>query len=81
MREDGPSTYTGVDALFQMEFKVDTKDDLGDEEEHEDGGEGGVNIRCELAAAMGVAEKVTQDGQEGAEGLEGDVPARADDLL
>ncbi len=53
---------------------------MDEEEEHEDGGEGGVDVGGELAATVGVAEEVACDGEDGTEGLEGDVEAGADDL-
>lgn len=53
---------------------------MDEEEEHEDGGERGVNVGGELAATVGVAEEVACDGEDGTEGLEGDVEAGADDL-
>lgn len=39
-----------------------------------------MNVRGELAAAVGMAKDVSTEGKEGAEGLEGNVPAGADDL-
>ncbi|KAI4131149.1 MAG: hypothetical protein LQ338_001354 [Usnochroma carphineum] len=80
VEEDEVAAYATVDAPFEMEFEVDAQNDLGDEEEGEDGGERGVDVWGELAAAMDVAEDVAEEGEERAESLEGDVPARADDL-
>lgn len=39
-----------------------------------------MGILAELAAFVGVAEEIAQDGDDGSDDLEGDVPARADDL-
>ncbi|KAL8725057.1 MAG: hypothetical protein Q9166_007588 [cf. Caloplaca sp. 2 TL-2023] len=57
-----------------------TEEDLDEEEEYKDSSEGGVDVRCEFAAAVGVAEEVAEDGEEGAEGLGRDVPPGTDDL-
>lgn len=72
--------YTTVNAFLEMEFQIDAEDDLSDEHEHENRGEGGVNIRRELASAVGVAEEVADYGEDGTEGLEGNVPTGADNL-
>ncbi len=53
---------------------------MSDEHEHENRGEGGVNVRRELASAVGVAEEVADYGEDGTEGLEGNVPTGADNL-
>jgi len=39
-----------------------------------------VNVRRELASAVGVAEEVADYGEDGTEGLEGNVPTGADNL-
>ena len=39
-----------------------------------------MDVGCELTPAVLVAEEVAYYGEDGAEGLEGDVPAGADDL-
>ena len=40
-----------------------------------------MDVWGELAAAVRVAEDVATESEEGTEGLEGNVPAGADDLL
>lgn len=40
-----------------------------------------MDVRCELAPAVAVAEEVAYDCEDGAEGLDRDVPAGADDLV
>ena len=69
-----------MDALLKVEFQVDAEDDLRYQHEHEDRGEGGVDVWCELAAAMGVAKEVTDDCEYDAEDLERDMESGADDL-
>lgn len=39
-----------------------------------------MDVRRELTSTVGVAEKVADNGEDGTEGLEGNVPAGADDL-
>ena len=80
MREHHVSPYASVDALFEVQLQVDSECDLGEEHEHEGRGEGGVDVGCELAAAVSVAEEVSDDGEKGAEDLDGDVETGADDL-
>lgn len=69
-----------MDAHLKVELQVDAEDDLRCKHKHEDRGEGGVNVRCELAAAMGVAEEVSDDCEYDAEDLERDMESRTDDL-
>lgn len=63
-----------------MQLQIETQHDLGDEEEHQPVRERGVDVRAELAASVGVTEEVGHDGDDGSDDLNGDVPARADDL-
>lgn len=39
-----------------------------------------MDVLCELAAFMGVAHEVSEDCDDGGYDLDGDMPARADDL-
>lgn len=39
-----------------------------------------MDVGCELAAAVGVAEEIADDGEDGTEGLDRDVPTGASDL-
>ena len=48
---------------------------MGEKEEHEGCGEGGVDVRCKLTSAVSVSEEVPGQGEDSAEGLEGDVQA------
>ena len=72
--------YLPVDTLFEMEFQVDTHGDLRDQHEHDIGNELGVNVLSELSALVLVAEEVSDDGEEGADCLYGNVPFRPDYL-
>lgn len=56
--EDGISAHAGVDPFFQMEFEIDTHNDLEEEHRHEGEGEFGVYIGCELPSAVGMTEEV-----------------------
>ena len=69
-----------VDTLFEVQFQVNAHDDLRGEHHHEGDGEGAVDVGGELAPFVRVAEEVAEDGEGDAEGLEGDVEARAGDL-
>ena len=71
--EDDVAAYLPIYATLEVQFEVDAEADLGDEEEGEDVSEGGVDVGGELTAAVSVAEEVTDDGEDGAESLEGDV--------
>ena len=64
----------------EVEFEIETQEDLDGESEVDNRGEGGMHVVRELAAFVLVAKEVPSDGQEGAEDLEGNVPARAGDL-
>lgn len=70
-----------MNALFEVQFQVYAKDDLEEESEHEESGEGGMDIGGELAALVSVAEEVAEDGEDSTEGLERDVPPGTDDLV
>ena len=63
-----------------MQLQIDTEGDLYGEHEHEHGGHGGVHIGSELSTAVGVAEEVAGDGEDGAHCLERDVPSGTHDL-
>ncbi len=39
-----------------------------------------MNVGCELTAAVGMAQKVTDNGSDGAEDLHRDMPSRPDNL-
>lgn len=80
MAEKDTAAHFAVDALGEVEAEVGAHDDLGDEHEHEPVGEFGVHVGSELAAFVGVAEEVAYDCYDGAEDLDGDMPAVADDL-
>ncbi len=69
-----------MDAFLEVEFEINAEYDLSDEHEQKHRGEGGVNIRRELATAVGVTEEVAHYCEDGTEDLEGDMPSGADDL-
>ena len=70
-----------VYALFEVELQVDAHDDLGDQYEHNDRDEFGVDIVLgELAALMSVTQEVADDGKDGTGDLHGNVPFGADYL-
>lgn len=57
-----------------MQFQVDPNRDLNDKHEHEGACEGGVNVRSELATLVSVAEKPSDNGDNGSQGLDRNVP-------
>lgn len=76
-KDPADSTLSG---LLEVQLEIEAQHDLRDQQEHQPVRERGVGILAELAALVGVAEEVGQDGDDGSDDLEGDVPARADDL-
>lgn len=78
--ENYVAPYASMDAFLEVEFEVYAEYDLSDEHEHEDRGEGSVNVRRELATAVAVAQKVAHYCEYGTKGLKGDMPSGADDL-
>ena len=69
-----------MNAFFEMEFQVYSKDHLKSEHGSEGDGEGGVNVRSELPAFVCVAKKPSHDGKHHTCDLERDVPSRTDNL-
>ena len=74
-------SYLAVYALFEVELQVDAHDDLGDQNEHDDRDEFGVDVVLgELAALMSMTQEVADDGKDGARDLYGNVPFGANYL-
>jgi hypothetical protein len=70
-----------VYALFEVELQVDAHDDLGDQNEHNDRNEFGVDVVLgELAALMSVPQEVADDGKNRTRDLYGNMPFGADYL-
>lgn len=63
MGKDEVPAYAAMDALFEVQFQVYAEDDLGDKDEGEECGEAGVDVGGELAAFVGVAENVAEEGK------------------
>lgn len=78
MRHDHISAYPPMHTLLEMKPQVNTQHDLRNEHQHQPIRKRGVSVDIELAPAVGVAEEVAHDGEDDAEGLDGDVPAGAD---
>lgn len=77
MHLDYDVAYLPVDALFQVEFQVDAHDNLAKQHEHDDGYKCRVDVVWgKLAAAVLVTEEVADDGEDGADALDWDVPFR-----
>ena len=74
----GPNA--NVQAAGEVQLEVDTYEDLRGKHEAQGGSEGGVDVGRELSAFVFVAEKVGEEGEAGAEDLEGDMEAGAGDL-
>lgn len=79
VRENEVTANAAVEALFKMQSKIDAQDDLDNEDEHEDRGKGSMDIGCELAATVSVAEEIPDDSEDGAEALDRNMPAGASD--
>lgn len=58
-----------------MQFQIDTQHDLREQQEHKERRKRGVDVLRELAAFMGVSEEVGDNGDDGTDTLEGDVPS------
>jgi hypothetical protein len=72
--------YLCVDALLEVELQIDAHGDLRNQHEHDVGHELSVEVVGKLPALVLMAEEVSNDCEEGAEGLYGNVPFRADYL-
>lgn len=70
-----------MDAVFDVELQVYAHCDLADQHEHDIGNKLGVDVLGELPSLVLVAEEVTCDSEEGAEGLDGNVPFRSYHLI
>lgn len=68
---------SAVDAALPVALEVETEDNLADEEQLEDVGKEGVDIRADiLATAVHVSEEEAEEGQTGADDLGRYVPSR-----
>lgn len=64
----------------EVEFEIETQEDLDGEGEVDDRGEGRMHIVRELATFVLMAKEVAGNCEDGPKGLEGNVPAGAGDL-
>ena len=80
VRDDHIPPYARMDAPLKVEPKIDAEDNLRYQHEHEGGGEGGVDVGCELAPTMRMTKEVSDDGEDGAEDLEWDMKSGSDNL-
>jgi hypothetical protein len=70
-----------VYALFEVELQVNAHDDLGDQNEHNDRDEFGVDVVLgELAALVSMTQEIADDGKDRTRDLYGNVPFGADYL-
>ena len=72
--------YPRVDALFQMQLQIDSHHHLVRKHEHKHIGHGCVNVGRKLTTTMFMTEEIACYCKDGAEGLNGDVPSRPDNL-
>jgi hypothetical protein len=72
--------YLCVDPPLKMELQVDAHGDLRNQHEHDVGHKLGVEIFGELSALVLMAEEVSNDCEERADGLHRNMPFRADYL-
>ncbi len=74
-------TDLAVEALLQVQPEIDAQHDLGKHDEEERGPELGVDVGVdEFAAAVHVAEDISEDGDGGCQNLDGNMPSRFDHL-
>ena len=79
LAHDGPDAR--VDALLEVKLEVQTENDLGDHEDENRDAEARVDVMGdELAPLVQVTECIPEQGEEGREDLEGDVPSVLGDL-
>lgn len=76
--DDNSSPDLAVDAALKMQTQIDTHDDLGNEHEHQDVGEFGVDVGRELPSFVKMAQEVSEDCNTSGDDLDGYMPARAD---
>lgn len=71
--DDGPHAL--VDSPVEVQAEVDADNDLGEHLEVDPVAEVGMDVGGEeLAAAVHVAQGVSEEGEDGGQGLDGDVP-------
>ena len=80
MESDNGRPKPRVDALFQVDAKIDADDDLRDKHDHEDVGELRVDVGRELSTSVRMTEKIAEDSESSTEDLHRDMPSRSDDL-
>lgn len=73
-------TDTTLSCFLEVQLKISAQYDLHDQHEHQPVCERGVEVFVELAALVCVAEEVSQNSDDSADDLNGNVPARANDL-
>lgn len=64
-----------MNSFAKVKFEVDSNCNLDDEHEHKRACKGGVYVRGELATFMLVAEEPSNYGDDGPDGLEGNMPS------
>lgn len=65
-----------MDALLQVQLEVDTEEDLGEHMEEDPVAEVSVDVvGAELPALVHMAESIAEESENGAEGLDRDVPS------
>jgi hypothetical protein len=72
---------TALAALLKMQLQVESQSNLRDKHEHQPVCEGVVDVRRELTTLVRVAEEIGNDGDNGSNYLDGNVPARTNDLF
>lgn len=75
MRSDHMPAYPALYALLKMQPQIDSQHNLSNEHEHKPASERCVDIGRELATAVCVAEKVSDDGEDDAKCLERNMPS------
>ena len=80
MTDDNERADAAMKALGEMQLEVHTEYDLQEQHEHEGIRKGGMDVSGKLPALMGMAQEIGDNGDDGAEGLNRDVPATPHDL-
>ena len=57
MTHDGSTSNVLIDPAFEVEFKINAKHNLADEEKSHERSEMGMNIACKLPSLVGVAKE------------------------
>jgi hypothetical protein len=80
MSHDKDPADASLSRLLKMQLEIATQHDLRHKTQHQPIRKLGMSIRPELTTLVRVAEEVGDDSDNGSDDLNGDVPARTNNL-